>query len=200
MVKPRLLVVGSGGHGRSVAEAAELSGLFEVVGFLDDALPVGEIVLGVPILGPVDSMATQRTASDQAILAVGNNAVRERLMQKLTAAGFKLATVGHPRAIVSPSAVIGSGSAVMAGAIVGTEARLGVGTIVNCGAVVDHHATVEDFGHLGVNACMAGGTVLGRGAWIQAGSALGYGVTLPSGVTLAPGEAVDSKTNNYKNV
>jgi UDP-3-O-[3-hydroxymyristoyl] glucosamine N-acyltransferase len=76
---------------------------------------------------------------------------------------------------------------------------LGIGVIVNCGAVVDHHATVEDYGHLGVNASMAGGTVLGRAAWMQAGAVLGYGVTVPSGVTLAPGEAVDSKTNKYKN-
>lgn len=199
MAKSRLLVVGAGGHGRSVAEAAELSGQFEVIGFLDDALPVGVIVLGLPILGPFNNMAIQRSAADEAILAVGNNAVREMLMKKLTVAGFKLATVVHPRAIVSPSAVMGPGSAVMAGAILGTEARLGVGTIVNCGAVVDHHATVEDFGHLGVNACMAGDTVLGRGAWMQAGAALAYGVTVPFGVTLAPGEAVDSKTNKYKN-
>jgi sugar O-acyltransferase (sialic acid O-acetyltransferase NeuD family) len=199
MAKTRLLVVGAGGHGRSVAEAAELSGQFELVGFLDDALPVGEIVLGIPVLGPVASMAIQRAAADQAIVAVGNNTVRERLMQQLTAVGFEWATVVHPRAIMSPRAVLGAGSAVMAGAIVGTEARLGVGIIVNCGAVVDHHATVEDYGHLGVNASMAGGTVLGRGAWMQAGAALGYGVTVPSGVTLAPGEAVDSKTNKYKN-
>ena len=49
----------------------------------------------------------------------------------------------------------------MAGAIVGTEARLGVSSIVNCVSVVDHHATVEDFGHLGVNASMAGGLLVG---------------------------------------
>ncbi len=199
MAKTRLLVVGAGGHGRSVAEAAELSGQFQVVGFLDDSLPVGETVLGLPVLGPVASMAQHRAAANQAIVAIGDNAVREKLMQQLAAAGFEWATVVHPRAIVSPSAVLGAGSAVMAGAIVGTEARLGVGAIVNCGAVVDHHATVEDFGHLGVNASMAGGTVLGRGAWMQAGAALGYGMKVPAGVTLAPGEAVDDKTNKYKN-
>ncbi len=158
MAKTRLLVVGAGGHGRSVAEAAELSGQFQVVGFLDDSLPVGETVLGLPVLGPVASMAQHRAAANQAIVAIGDNAVREKLMQQLAAAGFEWATVVHPRAIVSPSAVLGAGSAVMAGAIVGTEARLGVGAIVNCGAVVDHHATVEDFGHLGVNASMAFGT------------------------------------------
>ena len=79
--------------------------------------------------------------------------------------------------------------AVMAGAIVGTEALLGEGVIVNCGATVDHHCTVEDFGHLGVNACMAGGSTLGRGEWLQAGSALGYGVKVPPAAVLKPGEA-----------
>jgi len=82
MAKTRLLVVAAGGHGRSVAEAAELSAQFEVVGFLDDALPAGEIVLDLPILGPVASMAFYRAAVDQAIVAVGNNAVREELMQQ----------------------------------------------------------------------------------------------------------------------
>ena len=199
MTLQRLLVVGAGGHGRSVAEAAELSGQFEVVGFLDDALPAGISVVGFPVLGAVASMAQHQSVVEQAIVAVGNNAVREKLMMQLTAAGFTWATLVHPRAFVSPSSVMGAGAAVMAGAIVGTEARLGVGAIVNCGAVVDHHSTVEDYGHLGVNASMAGGTVLGRSAWMQAGAALGYGVTVPSGLTLAPGEALDSESNKYKN-
>ena len=188
MAKTRLLVVGAGGHGCSVAEAAGLSGQFEVVGFLDDSLPAGESVLGL-----VASMDQHRVAADQAIVAIGNNVVREKLMQQLAAAGFKWATEVHPRAIVSPSAVLGAGYAVMAGAIVGTEARLGVSSIVNCGAVVDHHATVEDFGHLGVNASMAGGTAQGRGAWMQAGAAIGYGVRVAAGEVLLPGAARESK-------
>lgn len=190
MGKIRLLVVGAGGHGRSVAEVAKLSGQFEVVGFLDDTLPEGQIVCGLPVLGPVAGMAEHRTIVDQAIVAIGNNAVREKLMQQLTLAGFELATVVHPRAIVSPSALLGAGSAVMAGAIVGTEAHLGVGVIVNCGAVVDHHATVEDVGHLGVNSSMAGGTILGHAAWLQAGAALGYGVHVSANTVIPPGRGL----------
>lgn len=61
----------------------------------------------------------------------------------------------------------------MAGAIVGTEAQLGLGVIANCGSVVDYHAKVHDIGHLGVNACTAGGAILGRKAWMQEGMHLG---------------------------
>ena len=52
MAKTRLLLVGAGGYGRSVAEAAELSGQFAVVGFMDDSLAAGDTSLVVPVLGP----------------------------------------------------------------------------------------------------------------------------------------------------
>jgi sugar O-acyltransferase (sialic acid O-acetyltransferase NeuD family) len=204
MRKTKLLIIGAGGHGASVAEAAKLCGAFDVIGFLDDALPVGKTVLNSTVLGSIsglsndDSLERYLVACDQAIVAVGNNAMREMLTRQLVDAGFSMATIIHLRAFVSPSAVVGSGSCVMAGAIVGTEARLGLGSIVNCGAVVDHHARVEDFGHLGVNACMAGGALLGRGAWMQAGAALGYGVEIPAGISLEPCEAVEAKANKYK--
>lgn len=184
-----LLVIGAGGHGRSVAEAVLLSGDYRLAGFVDDDWEKLRDVWGYPVFGGTDSLASQLGHADLAIVAIGNNVVRERLHGQLRELGFGLATVVHPRGIVSSRASLGAGCAVMAGAIVGTEALLGEGVIVNCGATVDHHCTVEDFGHLGVNACMAGGSTLGRGAWLQAGSALGYGVKVPPAAVLKPGEA-----------
>jgi sugar O-acyltransferase (sialic acid O-acetyltransferase NeuD family) len=187
----RLLIIGAGGHGRSVAEAVAASGAFIVAGFLDDEFPELERVWDVPVLGKVAAdLAAWLSAADFAIVAIGNNALRQRVTGELRGAGYSLATVIHSRAIVSPTAVIGEGSAIMAGAIVGTEACLGAGVIVNCAAVVDHHCRVGDFGHLGVSAAMAGGSVLGSQAWMQAGSALGYGVEIEDGRVLMPGEAV----------
>jgi len=180
----RLLIVGAGGHGRSVAEAVLAAGVYEVTGFVDDSAPGLARVGGYPVLGTTHDLSAYRTHAEAAIVAIGNNALREALCHRLVAAGFELATVVHPRAIVSPSAVVGPGSAIMAGAVVGTDARLGCGVIVNCGAVVDHDAQVHDYGHLGVNACMSGGSALGRSAWMQAGSALGYGIKVADGVVL----------------
>lgn len=186
----RLLIVGAGGHGRSVAEAAALSGYYEVAGFADDAVAGGKDIWGIPLVGGTADLEAYRSLAQVVIVAIGNNSARERLSNRLVQAGYELVSVIHPRAMVSSRAVIGPGSAVMAGAIIGTEAQLGRGAIVNCGAVVDHHAHVHDFGHLSVNACMAGGTVLGRGAWLQAGSSIGYGVQVSDGTVLAAGAAL----------
>lgn len=185
----RVIVIGAGGHGRSVAEAILLLGRDEIVGFVDDDADANSKVWTYPILGRTDSLYTLRVLTDAVVVAIGNNAVREKLYALVRDAGFELLSVIHPAAFVSPTATLGAGCAVMAGAVVGTEAQLGEGVIVNCGATVDHHCRVDAFGHLGVNACMAGGSVLGHRAWMQAGSALGYGVQVEDGAVLAPGEA-----------
>jgi len=198
MNKIKLLVIGAGGHGRSVAEAALLSGEYQLAGFLDDAIPVGEMVMGLPVMGSIANIEQIIDECDLAIVAIGNNVVRAQLMQQLYQIGIGAANVIHPHAFVSPTATLGSGIAIMAAAVVGTEARLGDGVIVNCAAVVDHHADVEDFGHLGVNACMAGGSQLGKGAWMQAGSSLGYGVSIPPGEILEPGVAVKKHDQHLK--
>ena len=83
-----------------------------------------------------------------------------------------MATLAHLSVFVTPIAVEGQGSTIIAGAFVGSEARLGVGGIVNCGAVVDHPSIVEAFGHLGVNASMFRGTLLGCGAKVVSGEVL----------------------------
>jgi sugar O-acyltransferase (sialic acid O-acetyltransferase NeuD family) len=183
----RLIIIGAGGHARSIAEIVLDQGGYALAGFLDDAYPGVQSLWEFPVLGKVDALAGFRGVADAVFVAIGNNRVRESLFHALSEAGFELPNLIHARAIVSSRAVLWRGVAIMAGAIVGTEAVLGDGVIVNAGAVVDHHARVEDFGHLGVNASMAGGSRLGRGAWMQAGAALGYGVEIDAGQVLEPG-------------
>ena len=47
----RLLIVGAGGHGRSVAEAVLAGTTYELAGFLDNAVPALNQVWHVPVLG-----------------------------------------------------------------------------------------------------------------------------------------------------
>jgi sugar O-acyltransferase (sialic acid O-acetyltransferase NeuD family) len=196
MTIKKLLIIGAGGHGRAVAEAATLSRIYEVVGFVDDNLPKVTKQGIIPLLGNFADLNRLSPSFDEIIVAIGNNLIRETLLTNAMQLGFAPATVIHPSAIISPTAVIADGCTIMAGAIIGTEAELGLGAIVNCGAIVDHHAIVYDFAHLGVNSCMAGGSAIGRAAWMQAGASLGYGVSVPEGLVLAPGESLSSTSKN----
>lgn len=183
----QLIIIGAGGHGRSVAEAVCMLTEFEIAGFLDDNWPQNTNVWSYPILGNTIEIDRYRGIADWAIVAIGDNKRRAELHQKLKSSGFNLPVIKHPSSIIAPSAIIGEGTAIMAGAIVGTESKLGCGVILNSGAIVDHHCEVGDFGHLGVNTCMAGGSELGEGAWLHPGSSLGYRVKIPAWKIVASG-------------
>ena len=182
----RILIVGAGGHGRSVAESIELRGNFQIAGFIDDSYPEKKQVWDYPVLGAVEDISVFSDRAESLVVAIGNNRVRKALFGKAKASGFMLPSIIHPAAFVSSRAVIGEGCSIMAGAVVGTEAVLGSGCVVNVNASADHHCRLEDFAHLGVGVQLAGGVIVGDSAWLQAGSSAGYGVVVPDEANVLP--------------
>lgn len=185
-----LLILGAGGHGKAVAEAALLSGDWQSVLFLDDRWPQLQESLGFPVVADIAELAGACQQAQAAIVAVGNNALREQWMEAVRAVGLPLTTVVHPQACVSPSAQVGEGCAIMALAMVGVDVRIGSGAIVNAHATVDHDASLGDFAHLGVGVQIAGGVHVGARAWLQAGCCAGYRVVVPDGAQVGPGMAL----------
>lgn len=187
MSEKTLLIIGAGGHGKAVAEAALLSGEWQRIAFADDRWPVLRETFGWPVVSDVAGVAVLKVKVAGAVAAVGNNAVREQWVTAIHTAGLRLVTVIHPRACVSPTASIGAGTAIMSLAMVGVDATIGEGAIVNANATVDHDACLGDFAHLGVGVQLAGGVKIGARAWLQAGCSAGYQVVVGDGVVCAPG-------------
>ncbi|AYN22222.1 NeuD/PglB/VioB family sugar acetyltransferase [Alcaligenes aquatilis] len=184
-----LYIVGAGGHGRAVAEAALENG-WENIRFIDDSYQDGKQVDGWPVVGSTSHLPELIQPNDCAIVAIGNQHTRAALVQRLSELQASLTTIIHPRAYVSPSARLGSGVAIMAGAIVGAHAQVGQGCIVNANATVDHDAILHDFAHLGVGTQLAGGVIIETMAWLQAGCAAGYHVVVKEGRVIPPGTAL----------
>ena len=190
----RWLILGAGGHGRSVADAITATG-DQVVGFLDDGQPAGTLVNGTPVLGALSLawelnqlfVATEQAPPDHVVVAIGNPVLRQTWQQVLEQVDVPLGVVFHPRACVSATAQIGPGSVVLAGAVVNANASLHAGVLVNSGAVVDHDATCAAYSQLGVNAAMAGGSRLAPLACLGPGEVLGCAETRFAALELSPG-------------
>lgn len=173
----RLLILGAGGYGRTVAEASLMTQEWGAVHFLDDSYAGGE---AVNIVGNLDHIEALAANYDGVLCAIGNNKIRALALKRLMSIGVSPATVIHPRAYVSPSATIGAGTTVMAGAVVGPNARIGQGCILNANATADHDSVMHDYAHLGVGVAIAGSAVLEEGAWLQVGRNAGYGFCVPA--------------------
>src|SRR5574344_2194907 len=99
--KPSLLILGAGGYGLAVAEAAELSGQWQEIMFADDRWPETQHVDNYNIVTNIASLNQLETTHFQAIVAVGNNALRQQWQQTLRAFGIELTSVIHPHSMIS---------------------------------------------------------------------------------------------------
>jgi len=187
-MKLAVLVGGSGRHAAVLLEAASLSGLV-VAGFIPIEKDVVLRGTDYPKLGGMELLENEAfLRNHRCAIGCGDNRLRQAVAEKLRAQGGLLQTIVHAQAVVSPSAEIGPGCAILAGAIVGPYARLGRGVIVNHGASVDHDCVIGDYANLcpgarlggtvrigeraflGLNACILQGRMIGNDAIVGAGA------------------------------
>ena len=171
----RVLIVGAGGHGHVVADALICSRRegsdLEAVGFVDDDPSLeGATIMGLPVLGSTARLG--RVDHDAVFVAIGDNVSRAQLFGRLVAAGERVVTIVHPRAVVAATARVGSGVLVCAGAVVNAAAVLGDNAIVNTGATVDHHCILGAHSHIAPGAHLGGGVEVGEGSLLGIASAV----------------------------
>ncbi|WP_420561181.1 acetyltransferase [Tepidicaulis sp.] len=170
-----VIVIGAGGHAKVAAAALEARGT-EIIGFFDKNPALkGQLILGREIR--LQEEVEPVLADYEAILAIGENRVRQHLADEMKPAGWHSAI--HPTAWVHESARIGKGVLICAGAIVQPDAEIGDHAIINTGAIVEHDCKVGAFAHLAPSSCLGGdvqveeGCFLGLGAKVIPGTRLG---------------------------
>lgn len=186
----RLLVIGAGGHGKVVADAASASRKWAVIEFLDDRHPEhGRLEDWKVIARPVD-IARVVVADDEVIVGIGDNARRLAIIEELLSRGIKLTVVAHPAAVISPRATLAPGCVVFAGAVINAGTSIGRGCIVNTGAIVDHDCRLDDAVHVAPGSALGGNVRVGRRSWVGIGASVRHGASIGSDTMIGAGAAV----------
>lgn len=152
----RLVILGAGGYGRTVADTAEQLGYSSIV--LDDADPAH----------PLSTFPSYIDENTFFIPAFGNNAFRMEWINRIEERGGQLATLIHPTAYVSPTASISPGTVILPHAIVNTDVVINRGCIINLGAIVDHGCILEEGVHICLCAIVKGENRIQRLSKIEA--------------------------------
>ena len=163
----RLMILGAGGYGRTVADLAAQLGKYDAVAFLDDMSDAADV------LGPCGDFAAYADGDTEMYPAFGNNAGRLQWVDTLTAAGISVPTLVHPAAYVSPTACLKPGTAVLPHAVVNTGCTVERGCIVNCGAIVDHGCVIEAGSHICLGAIVKAENRIPAGMKVEAGEVIG---------------------------
>jgi sugar O-acyltransferase (sialic acid O-acetyltransferase NeuD family) len=173
----RLIIIGAGGHGKVVEDAANTPCVF----LDEDSTRCG--VIGTP-----SELASIIEEGDGVVVAVGDNKRRSELLLEVDTP----TTVIHRSATVSDGATIEGGCVVFANAVVNTGATLRRGCIINTGATVDHDCKLAECVHISPGANLGGNVEVGNCSWVGIGACVKNGVTIGKHVIIGAGAAVVS--------
>lgn len=181
-----LMILGFGGHARSVADVALDAGVTELL-FVDANARDGESFQGHRVVREYLDGLPEGWAC---LPAAGDNQRRQKQCAEISERGWQLATLIAPTATVGAGASIGDGSFVAQHAHVGPMAQVGRGAIINTGAAVEHECVVGEFVHVSVNATLAGRSRLGDFVFLGAGATVIDCVEVGSHTTIGAGGVV----------
>lgn len=187
-MKNNLIIIGASGHGKVVAEIAELSKNYKNIFFMDD-FNLSKKFNGYVNLGSAKNIHKFKSDAD-VFVAIGNNEIRKQKLNNLISENFSIPTLIHPKAIVSDTVIIGSGSVIMAGAVINPYVRIGIGTIVNTKSSIDHDTIIGDYAHLSPGTTVAGTVQLGNSVWLGTGATVINNLKIGNNIVIGAGAVV----------
>lgn len=182
-------ILGASGHGKVVAELAELNGYTDVV-FFDDRWPQLQVLEHWVVVGNTQSLLTTIRDYDIVLVAIGDNVTRLNKQKLLTQAGANFEALIHPSASVSQYANIGDGTVIMANAVVNPFSRIGTSCIINTSASVDHDCVISDGVHISPGAHLAGAVNIGIASWVGIGARVRQLTSIGEHVVVGAGATV----------
>lgn len=189
-MKP-LVLIGGGGHCKSVIEAAESAG-YHVLGVLDMPEEVGKEVLSTKVIGTDDDIPIYADKAEFVITVgfIKNPNTRIKLYNKVKEAGGKLATIIASTAYVSKYASIGEGTVVLHRAFVNAGAKVGNNVILNTFSNIEHDAVIGDQCHISTGTMVNGDCKVGNNCFIGSQSVLANGITVGDDIIVGAGSLV----------
>lgn len=160
----KVVIVGTGGHAKVVADTIRLEGKFDLVGFANEESNINEF-LACPVRPSVEAFQVSHF-----IVAVGANHVRAKIFEDCLKRGLQAVSTIHPSAILAPSVVIEAGTLVAAGAILNPFAKVGSNSIINTGTVIEHDCMIGRHVHVAPGSKLAGNVSVGDCAFLGIGT------------------------------
>jgi sugar O-acyltransferase (sialic acid O-acetyltransferase NeuD family) len=182
-----LIILGAGGHARSVADVALAAG-FPITSFVDPHL-AGNSMLGYPIVGTFSG----DPAKHLFCIALGDNRAREKARTaEVPAVPFdRFPPLIHPAASVSDFARVGHGTVVMAGARIGPNSIVGDFCIVNTHASLDHDCRLANYASIAPRAVTGGFVTIGERSTIAIGAVVRNDITIGANTILGAASYLD---------
>lgn len=192
-----IILIGGGGHCKSLIDVIEEEGSYKIVGILDDAIDLlGTKICGYPILGGDELIKELSLKGYSFLISVGQineGKIRERIFNYCLDLGCNLPNIISPHAYVSKNVKMGKGNVVFHGSIINSETVIGNNNIFNNKSLIEHEVQIGNHNHVSTNSAVNGQVVIGDNNFLGSGSIVINNLVLGNHLILGAGSVlVDS--------
>lgn len=194
MASKRILLVGGGGHCKSVLDCVLGTGAYCDIAIIDKRDTDRRTILGIPVIGDDDDLRSLRhagwTDAFVSLGSIGNPLRRRFLFDHLKEIGYSIPCIVDGTAAVSGDARLESGIFIGKKAVINAGAYIGTCAIVNSGAIIEHDCAVGAFAHISPGAVLCGGVFVGRDTHVGANTVVRQKIVIGNNCFIGIGSVV----------
>lgn len=195
-----ILLIGFGGHAKSVIDSIEATGEYHIAGFLETSQKQDISYQDYKVIGLDKDMKKYYDAGIRhafiTIGFMGNALLRQRLYGELKKIGYILPIIIDKSAAISANIRLGEGCYVGKKAVINSNASVGKMCIINSGSIVEHDCIVGDFTHVAVGASLCGESTIADNSFIGANAVILQGVNIGSNSVIGAGSIITKAVGN----
>lgn len=189
----KIVLIGGGGHCKSVIDVIRSNGKFEIFGILDSKLSKTSKVLDVPVIGDdslINSLQKEGCSFHITVGQIHSNLSRRSIAKSLLDSKANIPNVISGNANISSYSYLGEGITLMHNVTLQADTKIDDFTIINDHALIEHDVQIGKFCHITTGAIINGNVTIGDDVFIGSGAIIVQGTKIPSGSFIKAGQLV----------
>lgn len=187
VIKTDIVIFGTGGHAKVVAEIIKSENKFNIKAFVSLAEDVNSFLSYPHIHQDLYDFSCM-----QGIVAIGDNSSRSIVVNKILkkCPSFLFVNAIHPNTCITKNIEIGLGNVIAAGVVINTHSTIGNHTIINTKSCIDHDCKLGDFSSVAPGVTIGGSVLIGNNSAVSLGSNIVNNIEIGSNVVIGAGSTV----------
>lgn len=188
-----ILLLGGGGHCKSIIDTIKSSNLYDIVGIIDLKDSVGKEVNGIKIIDHEENLNLYRNTIDNAFISIGsigNVSIRKKVFLKLKKLNFNIPSIIDKTSIIGENVTIGNGTFIGKGSIINANVSIGENCIINSGVILEHDCKIDNFVHIAPGSIICGGVSISENSHIGAGTTIIQNKTIGNNTIIGAGSLI----------
>ena len=193
MTKSSIIVIGSGGHAKSIIDLLRTNQNYKLVGLIGKPIDINKEILGCKVIGSDQDLERIRSNVSNAVVAIGqikNVKLRKNIFKILKKYDYHTPKIISKYSYISDFSSIGDGTCVGHHVVVNSGVKVGRNCILNSKCLIEHDSVIGDFSHISTGVLVNGDVSIGEESFIGSGTIIREGIVIPSNTIISAGKRI----------